>query len=692
MPRTVTLKFEYDYRPNLVRGVESATDVQISAYLSKDLGHSLCMRDVGSHGNTIELEMKVPDTIDGPFIAPSAGCTLRFFALGQNDQGTKVMRQVGSAYFNIAELLVVAPTKLGARYVTFPNLENPRTGTVPQKGTVALTVHPTPGLSKNSIRAVNKYDFVPENYAAFEQVLINIQTRAGAIHQELRPTQPNTVGLKMPLWRSGHMIAPGALFATPRSAPASEQWWFSCVVSATRRAFPELTSNAHAISMLSKRTLTESERMNILMLAHTAVVAAGTCYVSDGIFVKPGDNIPMQQAVNSRAGHFARLAAEFPPRVKSTVAVSEPLRLLEQGVEFVGAEDFSSGTPRVHKSRARGAVGAIDCEDGGADICLQARDFMGGTYSHPVLQYFKEAADNYDVCQLLKYVNGAELADSFGFKQLGGHMDAGYVSREYENRLREAGSSVHPVLEGFAGRMNLGSEVNGAGGMVPKDYVANPVITGEGTGLMWPLADDKRAAQLERARMYLKLNFGYNELRGVRYMMRHPKTADGGFYHSVLSICPLRVADDYPVIEHVLLQQQPGQKPTICQPYLDFMNGSPKNAARVVGRINDDEIPYMQELLKHHYPVVAYEERLAIPSNQPQLEMLCRKIGQLNRPETAGVEYFQIYFNEDDVRAESLARIMSCVEGRDRVCKARYHFENWGKDLGTWCLTLHLNA
>lgn len=692
MPRIVVLKFEYDYRPNLVRGVESATDVQIGAYLSKDLGHALCVRDVGSHGNMIELEMTVPDGISGPFISPSAGCTLRFFALGQSDQGTKVMRQVGSAYFSIDELLVVAPTKLGSRYVTFPNLENPRTGTVPQKGTVALTVHPTPGLSKSSVRAANKYDFVPENYPAFEQILINIQNRAGAIHQELRPTQPNTVGLKMPLWRSGHLIAPGALFATPRSAPASEQWWFSCVVSATRRAFPELTSDAHAISMLNERTLTESERMNILMLAHTAVVAAGTCYISDGIYVKPGDNIPMQQAISSRAGRFSRLAAEFPPRVKSTIEVSGPLQLPDQGVEFVGAEDFAAGPMRVHKNRARGTVAALDCEDGGADICMQARDFMGGTYSHPVLQYFKEAADNYDVCQLLKYVNGAELADSLNTNQLGGHMDAGYVSRDYENRLREAGSAVHPVLEGFAGRMNLGSDANGAGGAAPKDYVKNPVITGEGTGLMWPLADDNRAARLNENWKYLRLNFGNNTLRGVRYMMAHAKSQPSRFYNSVLSICPLRVADDYPVIEHVLLQQQPGQKPTICQPYLDFMNGSPKNAARLVGRINDDEIPYMQELLKHHYPVVAYEERLTLPNRQPQLEALCRKIGQLNRPERSGVEYFQIYFNEDDVRPESLATIMACAQEKDRVCGARCHFENWGKDLGTWCLTLHLNA
>lgn len=690
MPRSVTLKLEYDYRPNLVREVEDPRRVQVSAYLSKDLGHSLCMREVGSHGNTLELEMRVPDTVDGPFISPGAGCTLRFFALGQNDQGTKVMRQVGSAYFSISELLVAAPTRLSTRYVTFPNLENPRTGTVPQKGTITLTAHPVPGVSKSAIRPVGKYDFVPENYPAFEQVLINIQTRAGAIHQELRPTQPNTVGLKMPIWRSAHLIAPGALFATPRSDSASEQWWLNCIVSATRRAYPELTSNAHAISFLNQRSLSESERMNILMLAHTAVVAAGTCYVSDGIFVKPGDQIPVQQAIASQHGHFARLAEAYPPRIKSTIEVSDQMRLSDQGVQFVGAEDFAAGPLRVHKSRAWGAVGALDCEDGGADICMQARDFMGGNYTNPILLFFKEAADNYDVCQLLKYVNGAELADSLNTNQLGGHMDAGYISREYENRLREAGSTVHPVLEGFAGRINVG---NAVGSAVPHDYIKNPVITGEGTGLMWPLADDNHAAQLNANWQYLRLNFGNGALRGVRYMMAHAKTQPSRFYNSTLSICPLRVADEYPVIEHVMLQQAPGQRPTICQPYLDFMNGSPKNAARVVGRINEDEIPYMQELLKHHYPVVAYRERLTVPSSQPQLDILCRQIGQLNRQEhSSGVGYFQIYFNEHDVRPESLATIMGCVQEKTRVCKARYHFENWGDELGTWCLTLHING
>lgn len=690
MPRSVTLKLEYDYRPNLVREVEDPRRVQVSAYLSKDLGHSLCVREVGSHNNTLELDMRIPDVAaDGPFISPGAGCTLRFFALGQNDQGTKVMRQVGSAYFSIGELLVAAPTRLSTRYVTFPNLENPRTGTVPQKGTITLTAHPVPGVGKSAIRPANKYDFVPENYPAFEQVLINIQTRAGTIHQELRPTQPNTVGLKMPIWRSAHLIAPGALFATPRSEPASEKWWFDCIVSATRRAYPELTSNAHAISFLNQRSLSESERMNILMLAHTAVVAAGTCYVSDGIFVKPGDHIPVQQAIAGQHGHFARLAEAYPPRIKSTIEVSEPLRLSDQGVQFVGAEDFAAGPLRVHKSRAWGAVGALDCEDGGADICMQARDFMGGNYSNPILLFFKEAADNYDVCQLLKYVNGAELADSLNTNQLGGHMDAGYVSREYENRLREAGSTVHPVLEGFAGRIAVG---NAVGNAAPNDYIKNPVITGEGTGLMWPLANDNHAAQLNANWQYLRLNFGNGALRGVRYMMAHAKTQPSRFYNSTLSICPLRVADDYPVIEHVMLQQVPGQRPTICQPYLDFMNGSPKNAARVVGKINEDEIPYMQELLKHHYPVVAYRERLSAPSSQPQLDILCRQIGQLNRREhNSGVGYFQIYFNENDVRPESLATIMSCVQEKTRVCKARYHFENWGDELGTWCLTLHIN-
>lgn len=691
MSKTVTLRLEFDYRPNLVKGVEDASRVLGMAYLSKDLGHHYCMKPVGPRGNVFELEIKIPagQAVDKPFIGAGAGCTFRFGAAGFNDNGTPTIRQVGSAFYYIEELLVRNKTTLDERAITFPNLEDVQTKTVPQKGSMKLTVHPTDvGLSKNSILR-GKYDFVPENYAEFEQVLINIQRRAGAIHQELRPTQPNTVGLKMPFWRSAHMVAPGAVFAVPRSEPASEEWWLNCVIAATRRAYPEIRSKAHAIAVLERAALNESERMNILMLAHTAVVAAGTCYVSDGIYVKPGDDIPLQKAIGSQDRPLSRLAAECPPVIKSRIAVSKDMHLPEQGVEFRGAEDFSIGWARIMKNPKWGCVGSIDCEDGGADICMQARDFMGGEYKSPILRNFREAADNYDVSQLLKYVNGAELADSLNTNRLGGHLDAAYVSRDYENRMRENGSAVHPVLEGYAGRMTVGAQSS-----PPRDYVQNPVITGEGTGLMMPLANDEQAARMNANAHYLELNWGYGPLRGIRFMMAHSKTSKSRFYNSVLSMCPLRVADDYPVIEHVMVQNVPGKQSTICTPYLDFLNGSPNNAVRLVGKINDDEIPYIQELLKHHMPVPAYE---AVPDPvsqiQPQLEQLCRQVDRLGRPEVqSGLEYFQVFFGENDVRPESIAAIMGRIAERPRVCKARYHFENWGKDLGQWCLTLHLNV
>lgn len=702
--RPVILRLEFDYHPNLVRGVEDASRVLGMAYASKDLGHHYCMNVISTHNNVFDLEIKVPDgelDLKKPFISPGAGVTFRFGAAGVNDQGTPTIRQVGSAYFGIDELLVNSKTSLPERPLIFPNLEDSKSGTVPQKGSISLVVHPTILLSKSSIRPVGKHDFVPQNYPDFEQVLIKIQQRAGKIHQELRPTQPNTVGLKMPIWRSGHLVAPGAMFAVPRSKPASETWWLNCVIAATRRAYPELRNKEQTIALLERGSLTESERMNILMLAHTAVVAAGTCYVSDGIYVKPGDDIPIQKAIGSQSRPLSRLSAECPPNIKSCVEVSTRLNLSDQGVEFRSAEDFSIGWARIMKNTNWGCFGSIDCEDGGADICMQAMDFMTGEYKSPVLRFFREAADNYDVSQLLKYVNGAELADSLNTtNRLGGHMDAGYISRDYENRLRENGSAVHPVLEGYAGRMTVGAR-----GSAPRDYVQNPVITGEGTGLMMPLADDAQAARMNDnwqylsydvhdGKKYLKLNFGYGTLRGVRYMMAHPKTQQNRFYNSLLSICPLRVASDYSAIEHVMIQTAPGKQATICTPYLDFLNGSPKNAARVINPINDEDIPYIQELLKHHMPVPAYEAvPEAIDAKQPQLERLCQQVERLGRAERAsGLEYFQIYFAENDVRPESIAAINGRVAELSRVCKARYHFENWGKDLGTWCLTLHLNA
>jgi hypothetical protein len=550
MASTKKLILEYNYQPSLVPGFEDESRVLVLGFLSADLGHGYCVRVVGSHNNQLELDIQCP-TVGSGGISPSAGLTLRFGCAGMNDQGTPTIRQVGSAFFPIAKLLVANKTQLPTEQVIFPNLATATS--VPRKGSVTLTAHPC-GLTQSSIRAATKYDFVPENSAAFERVLIDYQRRAGEAYEQLKATFPNAQGLRMPIWRSGHLIAPGALVALPRAKPASEAWWLNCLIAATRRAFPELSSEAETFARLQRFDLTESERMNILMLAHTAVVAAGTCYVSDGIYVKRGDDIPLQAlSVANRPRFNQRIAQQqsqpqkqsmeqfLAGGIQSSMPTFDKQLVMKfaaangaEDVEFRGAEDFSVGWARLMKSAEWGCRGSIDCEDGGIDICMQAMDFMTGHYEHPILNNFQEAAKNYDVAQLLKYVNGDQLSNSLHTNRLGGHMDAGYITRDYEVRLQGR------VLEGFAGRIDsIGNGVTGwSGGRAPADYVQNPVIIGEGTGLMSPLADDIQAARMESLRLYLGLHTSAalaGKMRGVRYMMPHAKTTDNRFYNSVLS-------------------------------------------------------------------------------------------------------------------------------------------------------------
>jgi hypothetical protein len=149
------------------------------------------------------------------------------------------------------------------------------------------------------------------------------------------------------------------------------------------------------------------------------------------------------------------------------------------------------------------------------------------------------------------------------------------------------------------------------------------------------------------------------------------------------------------VIEHILTKssQVPGMKPTICQDYLEFLNGHPTNSSRMAAQFTEAEIPYMQELLKHHMPVPAYEAVDApLIRQQPLLERLVTSTNRLGRTEQPGrVEYYQLFFNQDDIRSETIEAIAGRIGACTRVAKCRYHFENWGKDLGTYCLTLHVN-
>ena len=692
MPQQI-LELSYDYRPDLVSGLEDASKVMILAYVTKDLGHHYDVRIPGKQEHKLRLTINTPENLDQPFIDADAGVCIRAWAAGLNDDGQKVMKQAGGTFFRMSELLSSTRKQIGARYMIIPNLENPVTNTVPQKGTIALVVEALPQLA-NAVRPVGPHDYVPENYGKYQQILMQYQQLVRLPYTELKPTFPNATGLCMPIVSSGIAKLPGALFAYPRSEPATEEWHFNAYVSAARRAYPFLESKQETIDFLTHHRLTETETMNILMLSHTAVVANGTCYVGDGAYVKTDRELKISGPMPG-VGFQQLLAANPPTKLEKGGDICGTCRtgikhigeiLRTNNAEYRGMEDFAVGVCRMMKNvKDWGCLGAIDCEDGGMDAMIQAMDLSYAQFNNPIMQRAQEVQKNYEPLQSLEYVNGRELADAARTNRLGGHLKSAYSTRDYEVQMQERGSSARPVFEGVSTRLDN----------APKDYLATPVIDGEGTGLMMPVPNDAQATVMTKNHEYMKIFTEANaeSMRGVRFMMPHYKTQKSRFYNTINSYVPLRLADQgFPAIEHIATKTTP-QGTTIGIDYLDFINGSKTNSAFVAGRMTDEQVPYMQHLLKFLAPVPAYKAAPDRPDSHPLLDRLVNIASQQGRRQARPeeTEYYQVYFREHEVREQAVQVLMNQVTSKSRVFKVSYHFENFGEDLSSWCVQFHLS-
>lgn len=704
------LILNFKYHPALIgMGLEDPSKVMLLAYVTKDLGHSSDVRRPGLEEHKFCLQIKTPEATgtSKPFIEADAGVVIRAFAASINDDGQKVMRQVGGAFFNIRQLVSNSTTirRVGTDYLSVPNLYNPSTKTMPQKGTIEIFVEPNPALA-NCVLPQTKYDYVPENVQAYNEVLTQYQQTVRMPYSELQPTYPNATGLCMPIVTCGIAKLPGALFAYPRSQPSSPEWHYNAFLAATRRAYPHLESKEQTEAFLSADKLTETEIMNILMLSHTAVVANGTCYVGDGAFVCEGNDLAiagreqsamitgfdklMQSNVSS-----AKLLAN-----KRDIAGTCKVGMIQQKIneicadmqtkiQFVSMEDFMVGLCRSMKDVENwGCLGAIDCEDGGMDAMIQAMDFRYADFSrYPIMKRVQEVQRNYEPTQSLEYVNGQQLADGeHTNNRLGGHLKSAYVTRTYEQQMEETGSTARPVFDRSV-------PVRAA---APKDYLTTPVIDGEGTGLMMPVPNDAQADQMERNHRYLEIFTEQNasSMRGTRFMMPHHKTKASRFYNTINSWVPLPLADEgFPAIEHIATKTT-ARGTTIGIDYREFINGHSTNSAFVAGRMTEEQVPYMQHLLKFLPPVPAYE---AVPdpvdASHPLLDRLVASVKEQRRPENsrAATEYYQVYIRQHDVRESTINTLMEQARAKHRVFKVSYHHENFGKSLCSWCVQFHLN-
>jgi hypothetical protein len=692
-PRTLPLRMAYNLVPRLVEGLEDRNRMLLIPYLSKDLGHLHLVKVAGEGDHTFEFDVAIPPTVKlgEPFISPSSGMTIRVFAAGKNAEGTTVMTQAGSVFVPSSVLFNnMQNVDTGFMDLTVPNAADHERGIVPTKGQIQLIINRMDfPMGRNPIKPVSEYDYVPENADRFGTALVHYMERAGLPYTELAPTFANAKELRMPWWVSGHLQAPGMAFAAPRADPSTEKWWEVGIIAAARRYHPEFRTDAQAAEWLLSTKITESEIMCVAMLHHTAVVTNATAYVSDGIYIQDGDMIhitknadlakkPIHEQVRARA--FPNLK---PVHLAARPAVrSGPGRnFTPENVKFVGMEDFSLGLLRIAHHHAWHCLSAADCEDCGAEIALLAQTLRTSSFEGPMMRKIQAIRQHYVICQALMYVNADQLSNSGRSRNLGGHMAAAYVTTHHMSNMLEEASKVKPVYEGFLRRQ----------GPLPADYLENPVIFGEGTGLMFPLANDAMAVEMQNNVDYLGMKVSLREQS--RYMMPHSKTQPSGFYNTMLSICPLEFADQYANIEQIMVKTGHG-KATIGVDYLEFLNGGAKVGLIPAAPMTETELKMVRDILKHAPPIPAHRESTTIlPASQPLLDQLVSHCQNLKRTSRSvnHVEYHQQFFREKDITSSALKIMQDAVSEKSRVFQVSYRPENFGENLRSYAVVFHMN-
>jgi hypothetical protein len=688
------LQCAYNYIPQLVEGLEDKRRTMIIPYLSADLGHQFLVKFPGQGDHTFEFDnIAIPKDIKygEPFIAADSGMTIRFFCAGKNKEGTAVMTQAGSVFIPSTELFSNTQTlDTGLMDITVPNAADHERGVVPTKGKFQLIVNRTDfPLGRNPVKPVSQYDYVPQNGDKFGAALVHYMERAGLVYAELAPTFSNAVGLRMPWWVSGHLQAPGVAFSAPRADPSTEKWWEKGIIAAARRYHPEFRTDSQATEWLLSPRTTESEIMCTAMLHHTAVVTNATAYVADGIWIQKGDVIsissskslakkPMQDQIKARA--FPKLKpvhlAARPRPVKNAA------HFTPQNVEFLGMEDFSLGLLRVAHCPDWKCLSSADCEDCGAEIALMAHSLRSTPFQGQLMRRIQGIRENYVICQTLMYVNADEIANGGRGNGTGGHMAAAYVTTQHMNNMLEEGSNVKPVYEGFMRRQ----------GSIPKDYLENPVIFGEGTGLMFPLANDTRAAEMENNINYLAIKYLLKEQS--RYIMPHSKTQPNAFYNTMLSICPLEFADKYANVEQIMVKTGIIGKPTIGVDYLEFLNGHSRVGLIPAAPMTETELMMVRSLLKHAPPIPAHRESSRpLPVSHPILDQLVAHCKSLRRSphSVQDVEYHQQFFREDYITESALKIMQDAITAKSRVFQISYRPEDFGENLRSYAVVFHMN-
>jgi len=702
------LEFAFVYEPDLVAGVEDARRVLLDFYLSADLGHAIQTVKPGLEPHHVSFEI-VPPTgtaIGQPFIEPDSGLTIRAFTASTNDSGEACMVGAGSTFVPSTVLLNNRENvDTGLLDLVVQNAANYQTKTVPRKGGIRLIIQQTSfPQGRNPIRAPNRYSYVPENRDFIVQTLSQYMERAGAVYSELKPTFPAAQGLRLPMWAFGHCQVPGVAFAAPRAQTSPEAWWSQTARVALQRFRPDAPLEDSLKWFLSSAP-TDTEVMTIAALMHTAVVSHNSTYASDGVYVtdKNFAQIKGQARVNNNATRVSRRLITAgterlqvrafedlkPVRHVAAAAGWKPIGAAAHSsanpsARFVSMEDFSLGLVRRVRAPEWGCDAASDCEDDAAEIALQAIELRNRTdFRDPVLLKLQAVRQHYLICQVLFYVNGQQISDENA--PLGGHAAALYCSTDYVLDMVERYNMARPVFEGLQRRA----------APVPADYRQFPVITLEGTGLMWPVGDDARQQQTVQNITYLEATTSARFAR-ERFMMPHSRSQRNRFYNTVSSVMPLEFADRYSNIEHIAVQMG-GSAPTLGVAYLDFVQGKATNALCPTAPMTEDELLLTKSILKHRYPLVGYAAPVSTQSRpNPHLAAVVKFCHTQNRLAKLGaaqksLQQESFYLRYSQINEAVTKNYCAEIRLKNRIVNFTYAEENLGPEgWGGYRVTFHI--
>lgn len=674
------------YKPILASGIEEKKHTMLEFYLSEDLGNQLQRVRPYFDQPLVEFSIARPSaaTIGAPFIEAQAGLTIRAWAASVNEAGERNMVGAGSAFVPINTLLHREHpcVKLEIPLVV-SNATDYEAGTVPCKGDLTLVIQRTSfAEGVYPVAAPTRFSYVPENREYVQSTLINYLQRAGLVYQELKPTYPEAKGLRLPVWSFGHCQVPGVAFAAPRAPDSPESWWSQTARIALRRYRPPGEKLEQSIAWFLSAAPTDTEVMSIVALQHCAVVSHSSCYVSDGVYVTDATVRPIARTAMTETTAVGRLKAAL----TQPIAVAQGPVKRRGSTRFVGMEDFALGPLRNARAPEWGCVAAGDCEDGAGELGLLAMELGSRTdFTDPVLLKMQSVRQHYMPCTTLFYVNGQKLGDKDA--PLGGHAATLYCTKDYVVDMLERYNGARPVFEGLQRRV----------GKPARDYYENPVITLEGTGLMWPLGNDAQYNEIAQNINYLEATSS-KRFERHRFLMPN-STKQSNFYNTICSVLPLDFADKFNNIEHAAIQMpaKQGHKPTLGVRYLDFVKGRSNIALCPTAPLNEEEILLTKNILKHRYPLMPYPAPVSdVSVTRPnahldQIAAFCRKQQRRQQVPSGQLQRQCFYLRYNQINEKMARDYCAEIAEKSRIVNFTYDEECIGNEgEGGYCVTFHL--